>query len=124
MNVILESFGVADQGPLFWVAAASVALGVTMVVVASVIQARRLARPDAAASAAERTARTPVAEPPTAMEADPSARRADSPRRRERPVEETRQADRLRQNMERYDTRMPVRARIGNDVIYEILPES
>jgi hypothetical protein len=34
-----------------------------------------------------------------------------------------RQAERLRQNMERYETRMPIRARMDNDVIYEILPE-
>ena len=36
----------------------------------------------------------------------------------------TRQAERLRRDMERYEKRMPARTRIGNDVIYEILPES
>ena len=96
MNAIFETFASGGQGPLFWVAVASVALGVTMVVGAAVVQTRRLTRPRPATSGTEATAKVPEAAPHIRAVAEAGAAGSPDPvRRRERQREAARQTDRL-----------------------------
>jgi hypothetical protein len=95
MNPLADGTFLANQGILFWIACAAVALGLTMVIVAAVVQTRRLAGRRVSPAQVEKTP-DPIPERAAEPATLPSVTTAEPVRRRFRgPDRMTRETDRL-----------------------------